>query len=206
MNSIGRVFASLSTPGGGGAGQRWGSTEGPQIRDINGPLGGAALRTPLSPIPARFYPHFASGGALLACCLPIPPLPLREQLWEPASGPPQGLGDEACGGRLQFSSASSQGRNASLCGPRRQPAQSCFWAISMPWTRLYRRSLVIWRGEAMERGEVWTERWRRRRNAAGDLLAMKQSLSSPPRAHRPSRFYGMRRYQSSVDPPPPVTI
>ena len=152
MNSIVRVFASLTTPGGGGAGQRWGSTEGPQIRDINGPLGGAALRTPLSPIPARFYPHFASGGALLACCLPIPPLPLREQLWEPASGPPQGLGDEACGGRLQFSSASSQGRNASLCGPRRQPAQSCFWAISMPWTRQYRRSLVIWRGESWRGG------------------------------------------------------
>ena len=66
-------ISSLSTPGGGGAGQRWGSTEGPQIRDINGPLGGAALLTPLSPIPAWFYPHFAVGYTLLACCLPTHP-------------------------------------------------------------------------------------------------------------------------------------
>ena len=51
---------------------------------------------------------------------------------------------------------------------------------------------------------MWTEQSGGADNAVVGILAMQQSLSSPPRARRQSRFYSRRRYQPSVDPPLPL--
>ena len=109
MASLGRVFSSLSMTGGGVAGQRWSCTEGPQIRDINGPRGGSfTCSSPHPPfaLPRAVLSPFRSWGYIVGLLFAHPPPPGTGTTAGAGVGTPPGTGRRSIVGPVEISQCS----------------------------------------------------------------------------------------------------